>query len=541
MLHTLVGLLLLPASGLLILLIALAAHRHTGNSGKASGGRMSRYLRYAEDKYTLNRAGYAQQLSRELEGGAAFAAAFGALAALPLAMTLFGPAYALAGPWAVGCGIGLAGLLALPVAAAQAELASAVPTAGGVYHWALATGGKGWGWLAAWLKGLGDAGLIVLLNWTAAELLLGLAFPQPAGLPLIAAAAALLLALQVVAACGGRWLRRMMAWHAACQLGALAALAAVLVWAGGAALQPTTFLFTAAPGGGAGEASVAVMGLTVVLLARLFGGSDAGAYRSEETSGAAAQAPWSSFLAVAYSLLIVYVCFAVLLLAAPDPIAIGDDAAAWLRSVSALAARWDGPLYSILTCGAIAALWAAGIGVLAGSARMWYAVQRDGRTRLARWLASVPVRPRVPVRMLAVTALGVLLATAALALFDPWPGGGSTRVVGLAAWSVLCTQSAAAVPLALLLLRRRLLRGPWHTGRLGPWLRWTALLWLLVSAAGAAVLAELRLLVMLVSVLGAAAVGRLLMTRLPARRKLADPAAPALEELRRIERRYPQP
>ena len=52
------------------------------------------------------------------------------------------------------------GLLA--VAATMAQIASAFPTAGGLYHWASLLGGRGWGWATAWFNLLGlDAVLFV--------------------------------------------------------------------------------------------------------------------------------------------------------------------------------------------------------------------------------------------------------------------------------------------------------------------------------------------------------------------------------------------
>ena len=40
------------------------------------------------------------------------------------------------------------------------QLASAFPTAGGLYHWASILGGRGWGWATAWFN---LAGLVTVL------------------------------------------------------------------------------------------------------------------------------------------------------------------------------------------------------------------------------------------------------------------------------------------------------------------------------------------------------------------------------------------
>jgi len=61
--------------------------------------------------------------------------------------------------WSSGASLGigwpLASLFALIVAIALAQVASAYPTAGGIYHWASILGGRGWGWAAAWFNLLG--------------------------------------------------------------------------------------------------------------------------------------------------------------------------------------------------------------------------------------------------------------------------------------------------------------------------------------------------------------------------------------------------
>ena len=60
----------------------------------------------------------------------------------------------------IGLGWPLVGLFALAVAATMGQLASAFPTAGGLYHWAAILGGRGWGWATAWFN---LAGLITVL------------------------------------------------------------------------------------------------------------------------------------------------------------------------------------------------------------------------------------------------------------------------------------------------------------------------------------------------------------------------------------------
>src|SRR5262249_21084148 len=51
-------------------------------------------------------------------------------------------------------------VLSLCVAATMGQVASAFPTAGGLYHWAAILGGRGWGWATAWFN---LAGLVTVL------------------------------------------------------------------------------------------------------------------------------------------------------------------------------------------------------------------------------------------------------------------------------------------------------------------------------------------------------------------------------------------
>ena len=48
--------------------------------------------------------------------------------------------------WPVGVAFSLV------VALCMAQVASAFPTAGGLYHWSAILGGKGWGWATAWFN-----------------------------------------------------------------------------------------------------------------------------------------------------------------------------------------------------------------------------------------------------------------------------------------------------------------------------------------------------------------------------------------------------
>ena len=105
-----------------------------------------------DDARTLRRMGYAQELARCLGGFSNFALSLSIICVLAGGLTSFHVGFCAVGGIAVGVGWPLMCLLSLAVAATMGEIASAFPTAGGLYHWAAILGGRGWGWATAWFN-----------------------------------------------------------------------------------------------------------------------------------------------------------------------------------------------------------------------------------------------------------------------------------------------------------------------------------------------------------------------------------------------------
>src|SRR5262245_55141499 len=106
----------------------------------------------SDDVKLLQRMGYAQELLRRMSGFSNFAISFsiicilaGGITSLQLGISAVGGAAA-GIVWPVGVGF------CFVVALCMAQIASAFPTAGGLYHWSSILGGKGWGWAAAWFN-----------------------------------------------------------------------------------------------------------------------------------------------------------------------------------------------------------------------------------------------------------------------------------------------------------------------------------------------------------------------------------------------------
>src|SRR5580693_10217428 len=98
------------------------------------------------DARELARLGYTPELLRRLGGFSSFAIGFSVISVVTGVTSTFGDALAAGGPAGLGLGWILVSAGTLLVALAMAELASAFPTAGALYHWAALFGGPGWGW-----------------------------------------------------------------------------------------------------------------------------------------------------------------------------------------------------------------------------------------------------------------------------------------------------------------------------------------------------------------------------------------------------------
>ena len=104
----------------------------------------------SSDEQRLAELGYKQELNRGWSRFANFAISFSIISVLAGCFTTYGQALNNGGPIAISIAWPLISLLILTVAFSMSELASAFPTAGGIYYWASKLGGARAGWFLAW-------------------------------------------------------------------------------------------------------------------------------------------------------------------------------------------------------------------------------------------------------------------------------------------------------------------------------------------------------------------------------------------------------
>jgi amino acid transporter len=138
--------------------------------------------RHESDESLLHRLGYAQELFRGMGGFQNFAISFTIISILAGCLTSYVIAYGQGGPVAVTWGWLLVGAMSTLVALAMAEIASAYPTAGGLYYWASKLGSPAWGWFTGWFNLVGQIAVTAAIGYGLAifgTALLNLLFDYP--------------------------------------------------------------------------------------------------------------------------------------------------------------------------------------------------------------------------------------------------------------------------------------------------------------------------------------------------------------------------
>src|SRR5262245_5014982 len=119
----------------------------------------------SEDEQILHKLGYAQELFRAMGGFRNFAISFTIISILAGCLTSYNVAFEHGGPMWVTYSWLVVGLFATIISLAMAEIASAYPTAGGLYYWASKLGSPGWGWATGWFNLIGQVAVTAAIGY----------------------------------------------------------------------------------------------------------------------------------------------------------------------------------------------------------------------------------------------------------------------------------------------------------------------------------------------------------------------------------------
>ncbi len=418
------------------------------------------------DADELAKLGYSQELLREMGAFSNFALSFSIISILTGGVVLYGHGLKYGGPLVMTLGWPLVTLATLTVAASLAELASAYPTAGALYHWAALFGGRGWGFLTAWLNTIGQFAITAGIDYGLAEFvtpLLGLPSDRAHVLPICAA---ILLSHAIFNHVGVRVVAKLntvSAWYHVA--GVLLIVFAVVLFAPKRDLHFLLERSTIAKQGYA-------YGFAIGLLQAqwTFTGYDASAHVTEETVDPRRNAPRGIMLSVIASGVVGWLMLLAITLAIPD---LAKTVAAANPFVYVLQNALGAKLGNALVLVAMGAMWFCGLSSVTSNSRMLFAFARDGGLPGSAHLARVSPRFQSPHVAVWVSAIGALLVAA-------W----AEALSAMTALSTIALYASYAAPIALALVARRAgrfgSRGPWNLGRWSSLVNGLALGWVLV-------------------------------------------------------------
>ncbi len=372
----------------------------------------------ADDSSLLERLGYVQELSRTLNAFSNFAISLSIICILAGGITSFHIGYCSVGGAAIGLGWPLVCLFTMAVALSMAQIASAFPTAGGLYHWGAILGGRGCGWATAWFNLAGLVTVLSAINVGTFRFLAAIWRPEWLDDPAIQLLAVLCITASQAAInhLGIRLTSRLTDCSGFLILAvavvlpvALAAYSGPWQWERLITFTDYSGLPTEAPVWPVGASLPLLFLLGLLLPAYTITGFDASAHVAEETLSAAHNVPRGIINSVLVSGLMGWLLLCVLVLAMPDPAEgarQGPLVVPWI--MNSVLPVW---LADLMFTGILATQYLCGLATVTSASRMTYAFARDGGLPYSHLLRKVSMRWRTPVAAIWTVAVGAVLFT----------------------------------------------------------------------------------------------------------------------------------
>jgi amino acid transporter len=434
----------------------------------------------SDDVKTLHKLGYAQELARNMGHFSSFAISFSIICILSGGINSLAQGTSGAGGASLGIGWLIGGGCAILFALGMAQIASAFPTAGGLYHWSSILGGRFWGWLTAWMNLLGLITVLAAINVGTYLFFIG-AFGPAVGMTDTYTTKVLFLIVltgtqALVNHLGIKMTTRLTDFSGYLILGGAVLLTgALLIYA------PThdisrlwTFTnYSGDAGGGVWPEMASIGGvflLGLLLPIYTLTGYDASAHTSEETIDAARKVPTAIIHSVFWAALFAWIFSCAFVIAIPNM----DEAAkqGWNVFFWTLDQTMPAPLKLAIYGIIFVAQVLCGLATVTSVSRMIFAFARDNGLPFSSALKKVSPKYRTPVAaiwtgailsvgfvayaqaysvVVSVTSIALYLSYSmpiAAALFaygrtwtvmGPWDMGGSFRLVAVACIAIALT------------------------------------------------------------------------------------------------------
>lgn len=370
-----------------------------------------------EDEKDLQRLGYRQELLRRLSGFSNFAVSLSIICILAGGVTSFSQGFCGVGGAAIGLGWPLVCVFSLAVAASMGQVASAFPTAGGLYHWAAILGGRVCGWVTAWFNLAGLITVLAAINMGTIEFAAGWMGWKPGTWEKILAFAVITGIQAGVNQYGIRLTSRLTdfsGWWIL--LISIALTAALLI---GAQSFDLDRLMTFANFSGGAESvlpssdnKLLLFALGLLLPAYTLTGFDASAHVAEETRSARIQVPRAIVRSVWISGLFGWFMLCAVVLAMPnldDAGAQGANAFVW--TLEEVLPRKLAVLFFVAIS---LAHGLCGLATVTSASRMAFAFARDGGLPFSSFFRRVSCRSGSPAGAVWLTALAAVIVAATI-------------------------------------------------------------------------------------------------------------------------------
>ena len=428
-----------------------------------------------EDIKVLHGMGYAQELDRSMSKFSNFAISFSIICILSGGINSLGQATSGAGGAAIGIGWPVGVLMSGVFALALAQISSAYPTAGGLYHWGSILGNRFTGWLSAWLNLLGLITVLGAINVGTFYFFFG-AFGEMFGLEdtlshRVGFVAAITGLQALVNHFGIRLTAKLTDFSGYLILVTAAALTVVCLYSASSWEFSRLWTFGNYTGTeGASAVWPVVVGGTMAFLLGLLlpiytiTGYDASAHTAEETVMASVSVPKGMVSSVIWSGLFGWIMLCSFVLMLPNM----DDAAkqGWNVFFWGMSSSVNPTVMLVLYVAIFISQWLCGLATVTSASRMLFAFSRDGGIPGAsKALATVSPIRRVPAN--------AIWAASVLAVLFVWLTSAIT-IAGTPAYSIVvsCTVIflflSFALPIGLGLVTiggpKWPVMGPWNIG-----------------------------------------------------------------------------
>lgn len=417
----------------------------------------------SSDQDDLGRFGYAQELFRSMGGFSNFAISFSIISILTGAVTLYGYGLEMGGPLEMTLGWPLATIFTLTVAASMAELCSAYPTAGAMYHWAADLGGRGAGWYVAWLNIFGLIAAQAGINYSCAQFLLPFLGVASTARNLLLMFVFILITQGVLNHYGVKLVSVLNDLSVSVHIIGVVVLVSALFLL--APKQPVSFLFESVNSNGRSPYWWAFV-LGLLQAQWTYTGFDASAHLAEETEDPRRRAPWGIVLSVAVSGVVGYLLLISLTLAIrtiPGALGAKDAQGNAIPAVIAILGSALGPKAgNAMAALASMAMWFCGLSCITSASRALYSLARDEGTPASRLLRTVNPSHGTP-----AAAIWAIVAASIAAMI--W----TKAVPVVTSLSTVALYLAYVIPVALGLRARYSgsdwpKSAVWSLGRFGP-------------------------------------------------------------------------